>query len=261
MYSSYFSSDDCAAFASNNQSDVQGVHEKFQELHRAIHRRMRDHSWDLHPHWNRSEAISSYTLAGGTSFAGLAMPFTRSREQAVLVERLMGRDSFGPLGQVDIHRHPVIELRLTENHFAIELIVSGASWLDQQNLIGKLEVPRHRQSLRSLIQSLPSDTMIGFWSGIEVDEMHLTAAHLTRGSVLDQWIGTFQDVHDCLRIGAWYQPQDSVLSVGGILTEVSRRINSLYNVYDFVRWTSNNDFRTFYGKGSSAYNSRDMRLS
>ena len=261
MFSSYFSVEDCRALTSPVHGDVQGVYDKFQELQRSLYRRMRDHSWDIHPHWNRGETISDYSLACAGQFNGLAMPFTRSREQAVLVERLMGRDSFGALGQVDIHRHPVIELRLTEQHFAAELIVCSNSWLDQQNLIGKLEVPRQRQQLRSLIQSLPGDTVIGFWKGVEIDDMHLTAAQLSRGSVMEQWIGTFEDGHDYLRIGAWYQPQDASLSVSNILSELSRRVSSLYNVYNFLRWTSNNDFRTFYRKGASTYNSRDMRLS
>ncbi len=261
MFSSYFTSEDCQLLSSPVHGDVQGVYDKFQELHRSLQRRMRDHSWDLHPHWNRTEMISSYSLASGRQFQGFAMPFSRSREQAVLVERLMGRDSFGPVGQVDIHRHPVIEVRLTANHVAAELIVSGTSLLDQQNLIGKLEVARHRQQLRSLIQALPSDTVIGFWSGVEVDDMHLTAGQLSRGSVLEQWIGTFQDGHDNLRIGAWYQPQDTCLSSSNILSELTRRISSLYNLYNFLRWTSNNDFRTFYSKAGLGYNHRDLRLS
>lgn len=261
MFSSYFSIEDCRALSSPFRGEVQGVYEKFSELHRSLQRRLRDHSWDLHPHWDRSEIITSYSMASSAQFDGLAMSFTRSREQAVLVERLMGRDSFGPLGQVDIHRHPVIEVRLTETHFATELIVSGASWLDQQNLIGKLQVPRHRQQLRSLVQSLPSDTVIGFWSGVNLDDMHLTAAQLSRGSVMEQWIGTFQDGHDYLRIGAWYQPHDNNLTTSSILGELSRRIGGLYNIYNFLRWTSNNDFRTFYGKGIASYTNRDLRLS
>jgi hypothetical protein len=261
MFSSYFSSEDCLSLSAPSRADVQSVYDKFHELHRSLHRRMRDLNWDLHPHWNRSEIINSYSMAAAAPFEGLAMPFTRSREQAVLVERLMGRDSFGPLGQVDLHRHPVIEVRLTQQHFAVELVVPGGSWLDQQNLIGKLEVPRHRQALKTLIQGLPGDTVIGFWKGVEIDDIHVTTAQLSRGSLLEQWIGTFQDGHDYLRVGAWYEPQDTALNASSILSEVSRRVGALYNVYNFLLWTSNNDFRTFYGKGISAYSSRDMRLS
>ena len=90
MFSSYFSVEDCRALTSPVHGDVQGVYDKFQELQRSLYRRMRDHSWDIHPHWNRGETISDYSLACAGQFNGLAMPFTRSREQAVLVERLMG---------------------------------------------------------------------------------------------------------------------------------------------------------------------------
>ena len=51
----------------------------------------------------------------------------------------MGKESGAQTGDVDTYRHPVIELRLTPDQFAIELILSPYAWLDQQNLIGKLE--------------------------------------------------------------------------------------------------------------------------
>jgi hypothetical protein len=223
---------------------------------------MRELSWDLHPHWDRTELINSRSAALSVDIGGLALRYFRSREQAQLVERLMGREagnSFNP--KVEVARHPVIELRLTESHFAVELIVSASAWLDQQNLVGKLAVQRHRQTLRSLVATISGDFCIGFWSGIERDDMHLTAAQAARGYILDDWLSTFQDGQDHLRIGVWYDPQDSSLSVPHISSELTRRVGALYNLYNFMLWTSNNDFRTFYLKATSFNFGKDTRLS
>ena len=260
MNSTYFTIEDCAALGAGVQSETAGIYDKFLELHKALHRRLRDQSWDLHPHWDRTQLISNRSTASRSAINGLALRYTRSREQALLVERLMGREEVALALEVDSHRHPVVEIRLTEQQLAVELIVSASSWLDQQNLIGKLGVARHRQALKSIIQRLPADTCIGFWSGVEKDDMHLTAAQLSRGMVLDEWISTFQDGHDYLRVGMWYEPQAEPLQAGSIVSELSRRIGALYSVYTFLLWTSNNDFRTFYQKRAAYGSSRDIRL-
>lgn len=268
MSNGYFSLDDCAAFAKQTDgahksgTNTLVVFDKFHELHKSMQRRLRELSWDLHPHWDRSELISSRSAGCTGSIEGLALRYFRSREQAQLVERLMGRDSgssFHP--KVDVMRHPVIELRLTQTQFAVELIVPHSAWLDQQNLIGKLAVQRHRQSLRSLITQTPSDFCIGFWSGTEVDDMHLTAAQAARGKVLEDWLSTFQDGQDNLRVGVWYPTDDAALSVTNIVTELTRRVGALYNLYTFLLWTSNNDFRTFYLKATHIGMGKDHRLS
>jgi hypothetical protein len=259
MSSAYFTIEDCADLGAG-VANTAGIYDKFLELHKALHRRLRDQSWDLHPHWDRTQMISNYSTANSGAIAGMALRYTRSREQALLVERLMGREDVALALGVDSHRHPVIEVRLTPNHVAVELVVSAASWLDQQNLIGKLGVPRHRQALKSIIQRLPTDTCIGFWSGVDKDDMHLTAAQLSRGLVLDEWISTFQDGHDFLRVGMWYEPQAEPLQAGSIVSELTRRIGALYNVYSFLLWSSNNDFRTFYQKRVAYGSNRDIRL-
>jgi hypothetical protein len=260
MSNPYFSSDDLISLGSANRANVQGAYDKFLELHRTLHRRFRDHSWDLYPVGSKSDAISSHSTAAGSDINGLVMSYSRSREQAVLVERMMGREELGWSMQVDMFRHPVIEMRLTPTHFALELIVSAASWFDQQNLIGKLAVPRHRQALRTVIQGLPAETCIGFWKGVELDEMHVTASMLSRGTHVDEWVGTFLDGHDYLRVGMWYEPQSPSLDASTIASELTRRMDALYRMYTFLLWTSNNDFRNFYQK-NSGYSSRDVRLS
>ena len=263
--SAYFTLEDSAALqlidsASRLNPDVQVIYEKFYQLQHSINLRLRELSWDLHPHSDKTQLISSRSAAS-SDMHGVALRFCRSREQALAVERLMGREGEQWAGGAEKHRHPVIELRLTPSHFAVELIVSADAWLDQQNLVSKLAVPRHRQTLRGIIGQMPATACIGFWRGLELDDMHLTAGQLSRGLRLDDWLSTFQDGHDYLRAGLWYQPQDDALSVNTIVSEATRQIGALYRLYDFLLFSSNNDFRTFYARTLEYHLGKETRLS
>ncbi len=122
-------------------------------------------------------------------------------------------------------------------------------------------MPRHRQTLRSIIGQMPSNVCIGFWRGLHLDDMHLTAGQLSRGLRLDEWLSTFQDGHDYLRAGLWYQPQDEALSVTRIVSEATRQIGELYRLYEFLLFSSNNDFRSFYARTLAYHLGKDARLS
>ncbi len=257
MNSPYFTRRDHDALASQPARDVDEVKDKFAELHRTLYRRMRDQNYDLHPHWDRSQQICARSAVSSSEIKGLSMPYLRSREQSIQVERLMGRDGADLSG--DIYRHPVIELRLTPDHFVVELVMSPLAWWDQRNLIGKLSVARHRDTLRSLIQHIDGDFRFGFWDGAHLSDMHLTSRQLQRGTILDEWMGTFSDGQDWLRIGAWYEPEDGALSDEHILNEVVQRVFVLYKLYTFMLWTSNNNFQSFYRKGF-AVSGKDARI-
>jgi len=249
MSTAYFTRHDHDTLASLPTRDAQEVYEKFGELHRTLYRRMRDHNYDLHPHWNKSTQISNRSASCSGEIIGLSLPYLRSKEQGVLVERLMGRD--GADLSADIYRHPVIELRITPENFAIELIMSPLSWWDQRNLIGKLTVARHRETLRAILQRMDGDYRFGFWDGTSLSDMHLTSRQLLRGSFLDEWMSTFSDGQDWLRIGMWYEPEDAVLNDDSILNEVVQRVVALQKLYTFMLWTSNNNFQSFYRKTGS----------
>ena len=163
MSTAYFTRHDHDTLASLPTRDAQEVYDKFGELHRTLYRRMRDHNYDLHPHWNKATADLNRSASCSGEIIGLSLPYLRSKEQGVLVERLMGRDGVDLSG--DIYRHPVIELRITPENFAIELIMSPLSWWDQRNLIGKLSVARHRETLRGILQRMDGDYRFGFWDG------------------------------------------------------------------------------------------------
>ncbi len=257
MNTAYFTHHDHEALASQPARNTAEVKDKFAELHRTLYRRMRDQNYDLHPHWDKAQQICARSATCSGEIQGLSVPYLRSREHGLLVERLMGRDSADASG--DIYRHPVIELRITPEHFSIELIMAPLAWWDQRNLIGKLTVARHRETLRSILQHIDGDYRFGFWDGTHLSDMHLTSRQLQRGTILDEWMGTFADGQDWLRVGAWYEPEDPALNSDNILNEVVHRLVALQKLYTFMLWTSNNNFQTFYRKVLSL-SGRDARV-
>src|SRR5690606_9285567 len=174
--------------------------------------------------------------------------YFRCYEQARLVEGLMGFEQAGGDHEAQPSRHPVIEVRLTPEHFVVELVLSPAAWWDQQNFIGKIDLQRHRDGLRRLLYRLDGDYRFGYWSGAHLSDMHLTTWQLLHGRVLEEWIDTFADGQDWLRLGVWYEPESPALSADYIAHETATRIGELYNVYDFLLWTSNNNYHDFYHK-------------
>lgn len=257
MSTAYFTRNDYEATASLPSRDTQPVYDKLGELHRTLYRRMRDNNYDLHPHWNKTRLISSYSGAASGEIKGLSLPYLRARERGILVERLMGRE--GADLSTDIYRHPVIELRITPENFAIELIMAPQSWWDQRNLIGKLSVARHRDTLRGILQRISGDFRFGFWDGTHLSDMHLTSTQLLRGKFLDDWMSTFADGQDWLRVGVWYEPLAPALDTSHILNEVVERVLALHKLYNFMLWTSNNNFQTFYRK-SGALGGKDAYI-
>ena len=251
----YFTYQDHASLAPHSSNSVNGdndrqlVYDKFSELHRALHGRLRDHSYDLHASNSNAPVLVDGSVTGPCYGQTLVLPYLRSREHALVVERMMGRDRQTLKTDVQLSRHPVIELRLTPAHFSVELVVSPEAWLDQQNLVGKLGIQRHRETFRGLLQRTDGDFRLGFWSGSELSDMHLTTRQLSRGNNLQEWMSTFADGQDWLRMGIWYAPEAPELDTQHILRELVDRIGALYRVYNFLLWTSNNDFLSFYGKG------------
>jgi hypothetical protein len=242
----YFSSADFASLSVPHSQAV--VTDKMHELHRALTRRVRDHGWDIHSFGQVLVGKS----ATGRICAGLTSAFTRSHEQATLVERLMGRDANSHGYQMDVTRHPVIELRLLQEGLALELIVPPNAWWDQRNVVGKIAVTRHRDSLREIMRRSPQDMHCGFWEGVLHSDAYLTTAQLLYKSNLDEWMGTFSDGQDWLRIGTWYAPDDVTLHSDAIVRELTQRLAALVKLYQFFLWTGNNNFHSFYPGAGSA---------
>lgn len=244
----YFSTETAKSLPVQPTADVQTVTTKFMDLHSALLPRVRNHNLDLHPRWQKTSVVTSHSVATLDQSDSVVLTYFRSHEQAVMVERMMGKEDVGIRQEIDTYCHPVIELRLTPEHFVIELVLSPRAWLDQQNLIGKLELPQHRAAFRNLLRGLSSDYRLGFWGGTHLSDMHLTVQHLLHGRVLDEWMNTFSDGQDWLRIGKWYSHEDPELDDTRILQEAFDVVHALHPVYSFILWSSNNNFRSFYEK-------------
>ncbi len=232
----------------NAGPELQQVYSKFFSLHTALYPRIRNHGLDLHPRWQKQSVVSPETAATLTPTTSIALTYFRSREQAEVVERRAGKEYRSPQTTVEAFRHPVIELRITPDHVAVELVLSPYAAWDQKNLIGKLEIAEHRTAFRKLVQNLGPEYLLGFWDGIHLDDMHLTTGELARGRALDEWMKTFSDSADWLRIGKWYAPDAPELDEANIVNELFNTIKSLHAVYSFLLWTSNNDYHKQYEK-------------
>lgn len=237
-----------SAYNIDGDANLQTAYNKFMDLHRALYPRLRDHKWDLHPHWNKNEIISDSSTAGKSGPSTLTLSYLRSREHATIVERSMGKDSAGTTANASIQRHPVIELRLTPEYFTIELVVSPYALWDQRNLVGKLDVERHRASFNNMIYRMDEDFRFGFWSGTHLGDMHIMTRQLVARHVFDQWMQTFEEGHDWLRVGVWYPAEDIAIDSAHIIHETLNRMSALYNLYDFILWTSGNNYHNFYNK-------------
>lgn len=224
------------------------LHHKLHRLHEALYSRIRNHNWDLHPRPQKSQIVCHQSVAAGDSGDVLTLMYLRAPEQAELVERLMGKEDNFQAGTVNVYRHPVIELRLTPQSFAIELILSPDAWWDQQNFIGKLDLERHRTHLRGILRKMGGDYRFGFWDGVHLGDMHLNTWQLLYRNHLDEWMATFCDGQDWLRVGVWYDLDDESLDEHNIIAEVTDRVKDLYDLYTFLLWTSNNNFHRFYEK-------------
>lgn len=240
-------SKEAAADTLNDRAELSDLAGRLAQIHRDLFSQMRSNQLNLYPTTqDASKIIQTSSIAAPDKDGVLTINYWRGQGQGVVVERRMGRQIIAEA--VDLHRHPVIELRLAPEHFAVELIISPDAWWDQQNLAGKLSIERHRKTFYDAFQKFDDRYRFGFWSGIHVGEMHLNAEQMRWKQVLDSWISTFSPGKDWFRLGVWYQPEELAAEATQIVPEVLRQIKALYRVYQQLAWTSDNNFVEFYQK-------------
>jgi hypothetical protein len=240
---SFFSQEAIQSFDSAS-STLNPAREQLQVLHKSVYEQIRLNNIDLNLIHSESQSVQDDSVSDIKPPSVLSVVYLRTRGQAVQVERLMGREEVANLNTVEARRHPVIELRLSPENFAVELLLSPDAWWDQQNLMGKLTVPRYRQDFYALLQGFDSHYCMGFWRGTRLSEMHLSAKHFRHPRIMDEWLGTFQPSADWLRLGIWYALDDERLQANAA-SEIARQIRSLYGIYQHIVWTSDNNFREF----------------
>jgi hypothetical protein len=168
-----------------------------------------------------------------------AAVYVRPTGEALNVEHMMGSET----RRVTLNRHPVIEVRAVGSGLAVELVLAPTAWWYQQNLIGKLSIDRHMSAFHRLVARMSDVYRLGFWAGSPLDDMHLTPRHLIHRVVLAEWLKTYSGGRDYFRMGAWYDNAAAVTP-----SQVFEHVRELAVIHDFIAWTSNNDFRMFYGQ-------------
>lgn len=233
------------------ETDVQAVNQRLQDLHRTLLPRLRKAGIDLHANVSVTEEVCNSTTTCTTHSEVMTLSYMRSRSKAQIVENIMGRDALNSSGDIEAHRHPVIEIRLTPDSFVVELVIAPDARCDQQNIVGKISVQEHRVSLYNLLRNLGENYRLGFWQGTHLDDMHLIADQLPPAHVVSQWLDTFAAGRDWFRVGAWYQPENDALDTDQIADTIFKHIQDLYTIHEFVSWTSNNNFHKFYERAIS----------
>jgi len=209
---------------------------QFLEVHTSLYAKFRNNNIYLQA-VNSGMSALSYEPEQALVFA-----YVRLYGEAQLVERMIGLKST----EIDLRRHPLIELRLTEKHLALEFVLSPLAWWDQRNLIGKLSVKRHHDELRDLLQQLPVEMILGHWHGTNLSEQHLTLRHLRSQRAMDAYLQTFADARDPIRIGLWQDAE--AINSREVVADLFEAVQSLYGIYKFLAWTSRNDYQAFYNQ-------------
>jgi hypothetical protein len=217
---------------------------QLNELHLKLYPLLRMSNLELTAYRQPDERfVLNHSVSAAQPGSCLALRYLRAYQQAAAVERMMGREDVFAPEDILAHRHPVIEIRLLPEHLALEFILSPQARLDQENFIGKLQNSRNRTGFYELLQKLTTGYRLGFWQGAYLSDMHLTTTHFRRINLLAEWVGTFEPGKDLLRLGIWYPPEDERLHSDNIVNELVQQIRALYTIYQFISWSSDNNYR------------------
>lgn len=220
---------------------------RFNQLHQGVLAQIKTYSLNLNL-IKPDNPITQQSVCTIELQNVLCTQYLRTRSEALVVERLMGREEVATLKNIEARRHPVIELRLFSDYLALEFVMSPNSWWDQENLVGKLNVSRHKQTYHGMLRQFRAAYRMGFWRGTHLSNMHLTAAQFQHPRIMQEWMSTFEPSKDWFRLGIWYRHEDERLHPDNILEELMTEIKTLYQLYEQFLWTSDNNYREFYEK-------------
>lgn len=232
----------------DNEAGLQRIHNRMVDLHRSLYSRLKQHGLDIHPNPVAEAGIGQLSSASPFPTAAMVLTYMRNAADAKNIEHIVGLDPAATPDNQKIYLHPVIELRITPQHFVVEMVVAPEARHDQQNYVGKLSVRQHRLKFYELLSDLRANYLLGFWAGAHMDDVYLETSNLPPQRILFEYLDTFAAGRDYLRVGHWYQPGDERLTEGVLLEEVFQRVRELHTVYEFLLWTSDNNFQSFYKK-------------
>lgn len=242
----FFTNEMIRALGESDAAPLTSTQQRFFELHNELYGQVQFNNLDLHIITASHEAIQRSSVSDLHAENILSVAYLRSKGQAVNVERLMGREEHANTKNIEARRHLVMELRISQENLCLELIMSPDAWWDQQNLVGKLSIMRHKQDFYASLKDFNSEYRLGFWKGVHLSDMHLRAAHFQHIRIIDEWMSTFQANADWFRLGIWYDWDSELLEETRIVAELMKQIRLLYQLYTEIRWTSDNNFREFY---------------
>lgn len=226
------------------------VQAQLSALHRALYPQMtvQNLALVLHTTPDRIGGTQSVTMRG--PHQAYALQYSRNKAEARHIERLMGLAVSPAQHMVDVFRHPVIEMRVTADNCVLELVIPPTAWWDQQNFVGKLSIPRHRDAFYDMLRKLGPQYRQGFWHGLHLSDMHIVATINHNHRILTEWFNTFAPRQDYFRLGVWYDLDDPALTTEAIHEELLKHIKTLYSFYAFILWTSDNNYREFAAQNS-----------
>jgi len=241
----YFTRDDHTELATLEPGTANQltVYAKLQGLNEALHSQLRNANLAV---FTGNPLVHEKSVCAVQAQQVISIPYRRSNTEAIIVERLMGREEVAGTDTIEVRRHPVIELRLTPDYLTVELLLSPDAWWDQRNFAGKLSIARQRTEFFRLMRQLDENYRLGYWQGTHLGEMHLTARQFHHIDILNEWINTFEAGKDWFRLGIWYEPETLPADEASIQAELLSRIKQLYPLYQYLLWTGDNNFQEFY---------------
>ncbi|MBN2393906.1 MAG: hypothetical protein JXR84_24445 [Anaerolineae bacterium] len=247
----FFAQEDHAVFTSSKvtssryDKERQQIRDKLLALHDVLYPEMKREGLALYPHWHPPNIVSTWYIGRIEQIWFMKLRYLRSSTEVQAVEEMMGVPKLLDYSETQYTKHPMMDIRIDSEYLAIELLVTDKAWLDAQNFKRKLEKHKaERQHFIRILQSLGHDYIFGGWPDTSKPEFIETAADLADEGRLLDWLSRFDPGYDWLRLGIWYtECEDFRLTTGRIVEEVLYRFRQLYPVYQFLLWTSDNDFR------------------
>lgn len=252
---SYFTIQDHQAIFSFQAASIQGVesfqhvYDRLQGLHKKLYPQLKQHHINLHPNPRTLAGVWRGSNTTHMEVDALTLSYMRNAEQAIAIEHLMGRDKITQNHQILTQNHPAIEIRITLDHLAVELVIPPSARQDQENIAGKLTINQHRNDFYKLIKQIGKRYILGFWNGIyQQEDLSFDTTQLPPRHIFFEFFDTFSAGRDWFRLGAWYEPEAPELEEDQITTMIFNHIRALYPIYNFLAWTSDNNFVSLYKK-------------
>lgn len=215
-------------------------------LHQRVQSQLHVLNLDLYS-INPTDPVQTTSVSTPQNNRSLTIGFRRRPSEAVRVERLMGREELASRHNTEPRRHPVIEVRVQERWFVVELVLSPDAWWDQQNLLGKNSIERHHHTFHRLMRTLHKAYRLGFWRGCHLSELHLEGKYYAHEQILDEWMSTFEPNLDWFRLGMWIEHDKlSGYDMDALTEKTMTHIRHLYPIYDYLLWSSDNNYREFF---------------